>query len=57
MYLYFKMREIKIMDLTFECYYKNINYNILLLYISYNINYYYYILYIDHVLPKTWMGV
>ena len=45
------------MDGTFEGYYNNINYNILLLYISYNINYYYYILYIGHVLPKTWMGI
>ena len=47
------------MDETFDSYYNNINYNniLLLLYISYNINYYYYILYIGHVLPKTWMGI
>ena len=34
------------------------NYNIRLLYSSYNINYYYYyILFIGHILPKIWMGI
>ena len=53
------------MDGTFDVYY---NILLLLLYISYNINHYYYILFIGHnhyyyilfighVLPETWMGV
>ena len=46
------------MEGTFYSYYNNINYIILLLlYLSYNINYYYYILHIGHVLLKTWMGI
>ena len=47
------------MDKKFGDYYNNINYNILLLLlnISYNINYYYYILYTSHGLPETWMGI
>ena len=43
------------MEGTFESYYNNINYIILLLLcLSYNINY---ILYIGLELPKTWMGI
>ena len=42
------------MDGTFDVYY---NILLLLLYISYNINHYYYILFIGHVLPETWMGI